>query len=615
MMFWWESDLDNCHEELMGVISQLNDTHYDRMMANLDFLRVYSQRRYDLQDFKQGLVKTASYSLDKRDDMRMRMNVTQSMIDTITSKIGKNRPRPMYLTEGGDYSLKNKAKMMGRMMEGMFMQTKLYELMPKIFQDSCIFDLGVLKIYPEDDKIEVERVFANEILWDMNDGLYGDPQSLYQVKKVHKSYLLDRFSGFTTQIDRLGSENQEETPDSDLVEVVEAWHLPVNKDSEDGRHVICVEGATLLDEDYRRDKFPFLFLKWSDSVVGFGGISLAEQLYPVQREINALCIRIQQSMHLLSVPMVFLQAGSKVAPSHIRNQPGTIIHYNGQPPVVYTPSAMHPEVYNHLDRLYQRAYEISGISELSATGKKPAGLESGAALRIYHDIETERFILIGRRYEQAFMNAAEHYFDLAEDVVEEKGSFPVQTTYRREMTKVDFEKIRLARDEFILEPYPVSILPSLPAGKLQTVQELINLKVIDKREQITKLLDFPDLNSVTQVYEAAEADVEWRISKILDDGEYIGPEPYMDLNLAKQRFQLAYLEARQKGVDADKIALLDEFIVQTQTMLNQAQLQAQLPQGLPESPAQSPAGEVPAPTDLMPEMPQTPETPESPLPI
>ncbi len=182
-------------------------------------------------------------------------------------------------------------------------------------------------------------------------------------------------------------------------------------------------------------------------------------------------------MHLLSVPMVFLQAGSKVAPSHIRNQPGTIIHYNGQPPTVYTPQAVHPEVFNHLDRLYQRAYEISGISELSATGKKPAGLESGAALRIYHDIETERFILIGRRYESAFMSAAEHYFDLAEDIVEGQGFVPsVQTTYRREMTKVDFEKIRMARDEFILEPYPVSILPSLPAGKLQTIQELINIE-------------------------------------------------------------------------------------------------------------------------------------------
>ena len=67
-------------------------------------------------------------------------------------------------------------------------------------------------------------------------------------------------------------------------------------------------------------------------------------------------------------------------------------------------------------------------------------------------------------------------------------------------------------------------------------------------------------------------------------------------------------------MDADKIALLDEFIVQTQTMLNQAQ--TQLPQGLPESPAvASPAGGVPAPTELMPELPETPETPESPLPI
>jgi len=612
-MFWWESELDDCHAELMGVIHELNNNHYDRMIANLEHLRVYSQRTYSLEDFRQGVVKSAGYSMHRKDDMKMRLNVTQSMIDTITSKIGKNRPRPMYLTEGGDYALRNKAKMMGRMMEGLFMQTKLYEVMPKIFQDSCIFDLGVLKIYQESGKIYVERVFANEMLWDMDDALYGEPQNLYQVKKVHKSFLLDRFPGFANQINSFGSSKQYETEDSDMIECVEAWHLPTSPTSGDGRHVICIENVTLVDEEYTRSQFPFLFLKWSDSIVGFGGIPLAEQLYPVQREINALCVRIQQSMHLLSVPLVFLQAGSKVAPSHIRNQPGTIIHYNGQPPVVYTPAAMHPEVYNHLDRLYQRAYEISGISELSATGKKPAGLESGAALRIYHDIETERFILIGRRYEQAFMNAAEHYFDLAEEIISEQGSFPVQTTFRREITKVDFEKIRVAREEFILEPYPVSILPSLPAGKLQTVQELINIKLIEGKEQITKLLDFPDLNAVTQIYEAAENDVDWRISKILDEGEYIGPEPYMDLSLARQRFQLAYLEARQKGVEPEKIALLDKFIVQCNTMLRQAQAQ---PQGSPESPAvASPAGETPAPTGLMPEMPETPETPESPLPV
>ena len=218
MQFWWETGVDDCHDELMGVINELNSNHYDRMIANLDYLKVYSQRRYDLQDFRQGVVKTASYALDKRDDMRMRLNVTQSMIDTITSKIGKNRPRPMYLTEGGDYSLRTKAKMMGRMMEGLFLQSKLYDIMPKIFQDSCIFDLGVLKIYQENGKIYVERVFANEILWDMDDALYGEPQSLYQVKKVHKSYLLDRFSGFSSEINNLAGGKQEENPDSELIE-------------------------------------------------------------------------------------------------------------------------------------------------------------------------------------------------------------------------------------------------------------------------------------------------------------------------------------------------------------------------------------------------------------
>ena len=91
-MFWWESEIDDCHDELMGVVHELNDTHYDRMVSNLEHLKVYSQRRYDLQDFRQGVVKSASYALDRRDDLRMRLNVTQSMIDTILPRLGRIGP-------------------------------------------------------------------------------------------------------------------------------------------------------------------------------------------------------------------------------------------------------------------------------------------------------------------------------------------------------------------------------------------------------------------------------------------------------------------------------------------------------------------------------------------
>ena len=49
------------------------------------------------------------------------------------------------------------------------------------------------------------------------------------------------------------------------------------------------------------------------------------------------------------------------------------------------------DLFMHLDRLYNRSFEIAGISQLSAQSSKPSGLDSGRALREFSDIESERF--------------------------------------------------------------------------------------------------------------------------------------------------------------------------------------------------------------------------------
>jgi len=385
------------------------------------------------------------------------------------------------------------------------------------------------------------------------------------------------------------SYSQESDYEQELTDCYEGWHLPTSEESDDGRHVICLDGVTLLDEHWNYDRFPFVFLRWSDAPLGFSGTSLVEQLEPVQREINSLLIRIQQSMALMSSPYFFVPIGSKVSPNHLRNAPGTILMYAGQqPPVSYVPQAMSGEVYNHLDRLLQRAYEISGISELSATGRKPSGLDSGVALRIYTDIETERHMLTAQRYEQSFMDCAEWFMDLAEDIVEDSGSFSVRSMRKKGFDVSDFKDVRMAQEDYQLQAWPISLLPSTPAGRVQTVQELVNLGILDSKEQITKLLDYPDLSSVTHWMETAENDIEWRISKILDDNEYIAPDPLMNLELAKSRMQLAYLEARQQGVEQEKLDLMLTFVTQAQGMLNVANAsQAEGP-----SPAQPTAQEI-----------------------
>jgi hypothetical protein len=250
---------------------------------------------------------------------------------------------------------------------------------------------------------------------------------------------------------------------------------------------------------------------------------------------------------------------------------------------------MSSEVYAHLDRLYQRAYEIAGVSELSASGRKPSGLDSGAALRTYHDIETERFITVGQKYEKAYMDAAKWFQDIAREIVKDSGSFPVKGFKRRALEELDFKDIDLAEKDYVLQAYPVSLLPSTPAGRLQAVTELIQNGVITQKEHIVRLLDFPDLESVTSLYDALERDVEWRISEILEDERYHAPEPVMDLAFAKERMTIAYLEAEQDGLELTKLDMMLRFIDECDALMQEG---AAGPEILPEQAAAA-GGETP----------------------
>jgi hypothetical protein len=619
--FWWQQENEmEMGNLLTELIEQLREDHRGRHSLNMDMLRMYTQRDYEMLD----RVDPHHRMTNNADDYRMRMNVVGNIIDTLVSRIGKSKPKPMYLTKRGDYKLRQNARRLTDVMEGIFYQTNVYDVMPKVFQDSCIFDIACMKIGREGKELFVERVFPNEMLWDLNASLYSEmPPSLHQVKHIPLETLIMHFPEREEELRFAASSKDKDFMDdegheADMIECVESWHLPSVNDADDGRHVIHMKNVILEDEQYTYTRFPFVFMTWGDACVGFAGISLAEQLKNIQMEINKLALRIQQSMHLLSVPWLFVQHGSRVVESRLRNVPGTIVNYVGQPPQSYNPTAMHPEVYQHMERLFGKAYEIAGISELSATGKKPPGLESGAALRTYHDIETERFISVGQRFERAFMDSAEWFFDLAREIVKESGAFPVRGIKSNSLQEVDFKDVEMAQNDYILQAYPVSLLPSTPAGRLQAVTELIQNGVINQREHIVRLLDFPDLESVTSLYDVLERDVEWRIQEIIENGIYHAPEPVMDLAFAKERMTMAYLEAQQDELDLDKINLMIQFIEECDALTQPAEGAPPAEGASPPIPGGAEPGGPPMPPTGLPGEPPMPEMaapPESPLPM
>jgi len=565
--FWWEVKGDP-HKEITSFVGALDDEQTHRTEDNLNSLRLF------------GNNETAGLSLSEysrrniRHDGNPSLNIVHSMCTTVTSRITKSRPRATFLTSGGNWTEKRKAKLLDKFVAGQFYETGIYNVASRVFLDATVFGTGVMKIYEQGGRVKIDRVFPNEVIVDDAEALYGEPRQLFQRKFISRQVMVANYPSRKKEILTASTSESDydraKTSAQEQLEVIEAWHLPSGPDAGDGRHIICIDNATLLDEPYEKDYFPFVFLKWTDRLLGFWGQGLAEQLSGIQAEINSLLSQIQKQM-ILATPKVFIEAGSKISKAHINNETWGIVEYSGTKPDFHVPQTTAGEVFSHLDRLYRRAYEIAGVSELAAQSRKPGGLDSGRALREFHDIESERFMVIGRQYEELFMEAARQMIDLARDVsARDDEDYKVMSHDNKEIELVTWGKIDMSEDSYVMRIFPTSLLPATPAGRLATVEGMFQSGLIDRNAALG-LLDYPDLESYHQLELAFIDDIDLLIENMLDKGIYSPPEPFSNLTFAVKRIQSAYIRAKIDGAPDSRLDLLRRYIESAVILLQGAQ--------------------------------------------
>lgn len=592
---WWKADEKDMPSVIFSYLEYLDNQQGYRSADNLKNMRLYGNvesltgRAYT---FARSEPATATL-------YRVTMNVVQSMVDTVVSKITKNKPLPKFLTSGGDWSMQRKAQKLSKFIEGQFYKTDFFGLSATAFLHSCIFGTGAIKIYRQGKDIKAEHVLIDEIIVDDNESIYGTPRQMHQKKWVHKDVLKQVFPDKAGWIDLVGKQDLKQyynyIPDyngsNDMILVVESWHLRSGPDATDGKHVISIDNCILLEEDYTKDYFPFIFFRWGLRPIGFFGQGIAEQLQGLQLEINKILRTIQVSMHLVSIPKIFVEASSKIVTAHLNNKIGGIIKYSGQPPTPGQMGSIPPELFSHLDRLYTRCYEVIGVSQLAASSAKPSGLNSGKALRAYSEIESERFMSVGIRYQNAFLDAAKQFIELAKEIHEEEGNFEIKVAGSKFMETIKWSEVNLDEDSYVMQVFPTNALSSSPASRLQEVQELLQAGFISKEDGL-KLLDFPDLEAMYSLENAPTIDIDWQIEKMIEKGEYQTPEPYQNLNLGIQKMQKAYLMYRMQNAPEDRLELLRRWMDDAQAMLDNAQEalappQVQLPPALPQRPPTS----------------------------
>lgn len=562
--YWWKESKENVHETLFSIVRFLDQNQSYIKESNLRHMRLYGNVNA-LGLSAHTYAQSQSSAFD-----RVTLNVIQSMCDTVTNKIAKNKPKPTFLTDDGNWTMKEKAKLLDKFVLGQFYATDFYAKAQRGFLDGAVFGTGPLKIYRERNKICVERTFINELKVDQAEAIYGNPRNLYQLKPISKEAMVSLYSQHKAKIlaCRVAEDsNPVHANLSNMIDVLEAWHLPSEKGAKDGRHVICIENQVLLDEPWKRTRFPFVFLRWKNRLLGFFGQGLAEELTGIQVEINKILRTIQTSFHLLGAPAVLVEQGSDIVKAHLNNEVGRIIKYKGVMPQLWAQNPVAAQLFEHLDRLYQRAYEIAGVSMLSSQSKKPAGLDSGKALREFNDIESERFLLVGQMWEQAHTEAASHMIELGREIYEEEGKYEVVTQGRDFIERIDWSQVDMEEDQYVMQVFPTSMLSQTPAGRLQDVQELVQAGFVDKRNAL-RLLDYPDLKSYTSLANAAADDIEKMIEKMLSKGEYQSPEPFQDLAFGMQLVQSAYLKARNDNAPEENLELLRRWMGEADKMLN-----------------------------------------------
>ena len=576
--FWWRAeDKDSAWQDVIGYVRNVEEQQNHQHLLNLRNARLYSNA--DMLGLDWTLTE---YNPSRRRISRVVENVIKSVCDTAESIIAKNRPKAAFMTDGADWSLQKRAQKLEQFMEGQFHLMNIYGEGTKVFRDAIVFGTGCMKVFIDhkERKVKAERVMIDEILVDEREARASYPRQLHQRRLVSREVLKNEFPEFAEQIEYAGQGIQQRgyvaawnITDPDNVWVVESWHLNSGPGSTDGKHAITIDGATLLWEDFTEKNFPFVFYRWSKPLVGFYGQGLAEELTGIQLRINKLNNFIQRAQDLISAPRIFVDVANRSLPMQLNNEVGAIISYRGKPPVFMTPNAVGPEIYSYKRELRNLAFEQAGISQMSASSLKPAGLESAVALREFNDIETQRFAIQAQEYEKMYMEVAERVIKLSKELY--AGGYNAQSVWRSTnyAKKINWNEVDLEETVYTMSIEASSMLSRTPAGRTQQVIELAQGGLID-RDEARLLLQHPDIKSSLDMMNSMLEDIDFTIEK-LEEGEYRPPEPFQNLALGMSRIQMALLKAERDGAPEEILDGMRQWIQQAKSTLDQIAMQDQ----------------------------------------
>ncbi len=586
---WW-SEGKNKYLEISAVINVMLAKSRPRHQSYKAFSRLYTNR---------PMVDIQSYNFYRGIDVDpLSLNIFATAVDTIVSKVATQPPR-IVISPTNDLQARSKSRKLQQFLDGLFEASGAWELGPQAALTAMILGTAAVRVYSEWGDIKCELLKTNEIILDEEEAFYGKPRQLHLRKLIPREVVLAMFPSKTKKIELSGKVKPADDSKvldseiSDLITITESWHLPSSPDAKDGRHVISCDQCDLVDEVYLHDTYPIIFINWKDLPQGFWGQALAEEVRPLQLELNDLMGFSQECFNKMANPMWLVpQATLGVSKPYMAPEVGVIMPFVGaQAPQKVVSQAIGQDVLQQIQTLIQQIYQIAGVTQASSRGEKPAGVTSAVAMQEVREIETERFSKFSLAYNHFFKRIGEQMIQLAKDLYQYNESDTKVFVHGKSfIDSIKWSDIDLADDLFQLKLDYTSMIPLTRAGKMSKAMEMFNAGAMDVTD-MWRFIGYPDMAKEDSDLAAARDYIDECINRILLEGDTtMEPGNWDDLQYTYKKAIQQYNSGKLDKLPDANLRLLEQYILKVEAKLKEAQ-----PPPQPQMPPQGPPQQAMAP--------------------
>ena len=313
----------------------------------------------------------------------------------------------------------------------------------------------------------------------------------------YKDEIIGQQSGITLDNHYLGGQFMDRSTKSDQISVLTFYHVKSAACPEGRQMVMLCDGTVLSDSILLYQHLPVHRISPSDQIGTPFGMSISQDLLPLQEMMDAHYTTILSINENYSIPKILLPTGSNIMADSL-SAGFQAITYNkeaGAPSIMTMPTA--PDgLFKAMQMLQQDMETISGVNSVSR-GDPQASLKSGSALALVQSMAIQFHAPLQQSYIELLEDVGTATIQIMQDYADTPRIIQIAGKRNQGIIQQSFSN----KDIMGISRVQVQVgnpLSKTVSGRLSIAQDLLQNKIITNAAEYLMVLETGQLEPMLQ---------------------------------------------------------------------------------------------------------------------